>query len=58
MVFDGLSPRLAEQAAVNNLGVRLRDLDLELEASLTRMQEDFSRKLRRLQEEAEDMDAA
>ena len=55
MVFDGFSPRLAEQAAMNNLGVRLRDLDLELEAALTRMQEELRQRMLRLQEEAEDL---
>ena len=51
IVFDGFSPRLAEQAATNQLGLRRRELHLELEAALTRMQEELRRKMLRLQEE-------
>ena len=55
LVFDGFSPKLAEVAAKNNLGVRLLDLHLELEAALTRMQNELREKMQRLQEEAEDL---
>jgi hypothetical protein len=54
MVFDGIPPRAAEQAARNNLGVRSRELDDELSAELTRLQEQLSRRLRRLAEDAGD----
>ena len=52
LVFDGFSRRRAEQAATNQLGLRRLELHLELEAALTRMEEDPRLKLLRLQEEA------
>jgi hypothetical protein len=54
MVLDGLSPRLAETAARNNLAVRLRELDEELVAELGRLQGELRRKLARLLEDLED----
>lgn len=54
MVMDGLSPRLAEIAARNNLAVRLRELDDELAAELSRLRSELRRRLQRLLEELED----
>jgi hypothetical protein len=54
MVMDGLSPRLAEIAARNNLAVRLRELDDELAGELARLQADLRRRLKRLLEALED----
>jgi hypothetical protein len=54
MAMDGLSPRLAEVAARNNLAVRLRDLDNELVSELSRLQEQLRRRLSLLLEELED----
>jgi hypothetical protein len=56
MVMDGLSPRLAEIAATNNLAVRLRDLDNELLAELGRLQGHLRRRLALLLEELEDVE--
>jgi hypothetical protein len=52
--IDGMSPRLAEIAAKNNLAVRLRDLDDELLTELGRLQGELRRKLVRLLEDLED----
>jgi isopropylmalate/homocitrate/citramalate synthase len=57
IVMDGLSPRLAEVAAKNNLAVRLHDLDDEVAAELERLQEQLRRRLRLLMEELEDQGA-
>src|SRR3954447_6040222 len=53
MVMDGLSPRLAEIAAKNNLAVRLHELDDELIAELGRLQGQLRRRLTLLLEELE-----
>jgi hypothetical protein len=42
---DGFSPRLAEVTAVNNLAVRLTELDNELGANLGRLQDDCHHKI-------------
>lgn len=52
--MDGMPPALAEVAAMNNLAVRLRDLDDELAAELGRLQGNLRRKLARLAEDLED----
>jgi hypothetical protein len=54
MVLDGLSPRLAEIAAKNNLALRLRDLDDELLGELDRLQEQLRRRFTLVLEELED----
>ncbi len=54
MMLDGLSPRLAEAAATNNLAVRRQELDAELEEALEREKETLVRRVRRLVEDAED----
>jgi hypothetical protein len=45
LAMDGFSPRLAEVAAKNNLAMRLADLDAELAAELSRLQDKFHRKV-------------
>ena len=54
MVTDGLSPRLAEFAARNNLVLRLRDLDGELVGELDRLRAELRRRLQRLLEDLEE----
>ena len=54
MLFDGMSPRLAEQAAKNNLGVRKAELDAELEEALQRESDRLTRRVQRLLEDLED----
>ena len=54
MAFDGMSPRLAEQAATNNLGVRKAELDAELEAALQYHSDRLAKRMQRLMEELED----
>jgi hypothetical protein len=54
LVLDGLSPRLADQAARTNLALRKRDLDAELEEALGREREALRQALQRLDEERED----
>jgi hypothetical protein len=53
MIFDGMSPRLAEQAAKNNLALRKIDLDAELQEALDRDRLALDRRLVRLLEDAE-----
>ena len=54
MVFDGMHPRKAEQAARNNLGVRKADLGRELEEAIERERDTFHRRITRLLEDLED----
>lgn len=54
LVFDGFSPRLAEQAAKNNLGVRKQNLDAELSAEVLRLSDELRKRLSRLVEDLED----
>jgi hypothetical protein len=54
MALDGLAPRMAEQAARNNLAVRKGALDAELEEGLARLRGELSRRLARLLEDLED----
>jgi len=54
LLFDGFSPRVAEQAGKNNLGVRKAELDAELEQELERLQEVLRRRLEQLAEDADD----
>jgi hypothetical protein len=53
MVFDGLSPRLAEVAAKNNLAVLKKELDAELEEALEQERQTLLRKLKTLLVESE-----
>lgn len=57
MVMDGLSPRLAEIAARNNLALRMRELDDELAAEQNKLQGQLRRRLDLLLEELQDMDS-
>jgi len=54
MRFDGMPPRLAEQAAGNNLGVRQAELDQELAEAIRREDERLRRRLRALIEDLEE----
>ena len=53
-VLDGLLPRQARQAAENNLALRRKDLDKEVQAELERLDGILQRKLTVLVEELED----
>jgi hypothetical protein len=54
MVFDGLSPRLAEITGKHNPAVPKKELDAEVEEPPEREQQSLMRKLRRLMKDAED----
>ena len=54
MLFDDMSPKLAEIAAKNNLGVRKAELDAELEAALQYHSDRLARRVKLLMEELED----
>jgi hypothetical protein len=54
MMFDDFSPRIAEQAAITNLGVRKEELAVELEAALQYHSDRLAKRMQRLMEELED----
>ncbi len=54
LVMDGFSPRLAQVAAKNNLGLRKRELDEELIVELCRLKDDLRKKVGRVIEDWED----
>ena len=56
MLFDGMSPRVAEQAAKTNLGVRKAELAAELEAALQYHSDRLAKRMQRLMEELEDVE--
>jgi len=56
LTFDGFSPQVARQAAVNNLGVRKAELEAELERELNRLRDELRRKMQRIAEELSDFD--
>ena len=53
LVFDGFSPRLAQQAAANNLALRKLALDDEVITELVRLQTSLRTRLELLTEDAE-----
>ncbi|HKI38285.1 MAG TPA: hypothetical protein VKA46_40930 [Gemmataceae bacterium] len=54
LVFDGFSPRLAEQAARNNLALRTKAIEAELHDMLALYQDALRRRMQRLAEDVED----